>query len=150
MSALDRQRQLTHRILLTLLWAHVAVIALVAALVHGPLAVARRRGARLAAVATAVRAGADAAAARATVAMTLMAQVSLMVAALPANAWQVDMHMYYFAVLALVGFYCDAVAVVAAAGLVAVHHVSLNYLLPMVIYPGGGDFGRVIFHAVSW
>jgi methyl-accepting chemotaxis protein len=149
MSALDRQRRLTHRILLALIWAHVAVIALVDALVHGPSPWLGGAALVLAAVATAVRAwGPNAAAARATVAMTLMAQVSLMVAALQANAWQVDMHMYYFAVLALVGFYSDAIAVIAAAGLVAVHHVSLNFLLPMAIYPGGSDFGRVIFHAV--
>ena len=50
----------------------------------------------------------DPRAARAMVAMALMAQISLLVAAMRGSDWQVDMHMYYFAVLALVGFYCDA------------------------------------------
>ena len=149
MSALEHQRSLTHRILIALIWAHVAVIALIAWLEHGPFLRLGGAGLVLAGLATAVRVwGPDARAARATVAMTLMAQVSLMVAALRGDVWQVDMHMYYFAALALVGFYCDAVAVVAAAALVAVHHLSLNYLAPLALYPGGGDFGRVVLHAV--
>jgi methyl-accepting chemotaxis protein len=149
MSALEHQRSLTHRILLALIWAHVAVIALIDGVVHGASPWLGGAALVLAALATGVRVwGPDAGAARATVAMTLMAQVSLMVAALRGDSWQVDMHMYYFAALALVGFYCDAVAVIAAAGLVAVHHLTLNFLLPLAIYPGGGDIGRVAFHAV--
>ena len=76
-----------------------------------------------------------------------MAQISLQVAALQGSGWQVDMHMYYFAMLALIGVYCDAAAVVAAAGVVAVQHIGSNFVLPAALYPGGGDLGRVALHA---
>jgi methyl-accepting chemotaxis protein len=92
--------------------------------------------------------GAPARSARVTVALAMMAQISLLVDAMKGSAWQVDMHMYYFAALALLGFYCDFVVVIAAAALVAVHHLTLNFLLPEAIYPGGGDFIRVVMHAV--
>ncbi|MGQ4827997.1 hypothetical protein, partial [Enterococcus faecalis] len=39
-------------------------------------------------------------------------------------------------------------AIVAATLTVAVHHLSLNFLLPSAVYPGGADLARVILHAV--
>jgi methyl-accepting chemotaxis protein len=149
MNALERHRQLTHRLLLSLAWLHVAVIFVAGWSVGAPVGWLAGAALIAAALATGVRAwGANATAVRATIAMALMAQISLLVATLKGNAWQVDMHMYYFAVLALVGFYCDAFAVIAAAGLVAVHHLGLNFLLPAALYAGGGDIGRVLMHAV--
>ncbi len=149
MNALERHRNLTHRMLLALAWLHVVVTGIVGWLTQGPWLELAGASFAAAAIAAGVRAwGPDPRVARATVAAALMTQVSLLVGALKGEAWQVDLHMYYFAVLALVGFYCDAFAVIAAAALVAVHHLSLNYLLPTALYPGGGDFGRVLLHAV--
>ena len=64
------------------------------------------------------------------------------------EAWQIDMHMTFFAALAMVTLLCDWRALVAAAGVTAVHHLGLNFILPSALFPGGGDVLRVIFHAV--
>ena len=64
------------------------------------------------------------------------------------QAWQIDMHMTFFAALAMVTLLCDWRALVAAAGVTALHHLGLNFLLPSAVFPGGGDFLRVVFHAV--
>jgi len=64
------------------------------------------------------------------------------------QAWQIDMHMTFFAALAMVTLLCDWRALVAAAGVTAVHHLGLNFILPSALFPGGGDVLRVIFHAV--
>ena len=78
----------------------------------------------------------------------LMAQVSLLVAAHAGHAWQIDMHMTYFAALAILTIFCDWRAILAGAAVVAVHHLTLNFLIPAAVFPGGGDFWRVIVHAV--
>ncbi|HBU63841.1 MAG TPA: hypothetical protein DEB67_15505, partial [Oceanicaulis sp.] len=64
------------------------------------------------------------------------------------QAWQIDMHMTFFAALAMVTLMCDWRALVAAAGVTAVHHLGLNFILPSAVFPGGGDILRVLFHAV--
>jgi methyl-accepting chemotaxis protein len=77
-----------------------------------------------------------------------MISVSLLIAALEGNKFQVDMHMYYFATLAVLVATCDWRAIVAAAATVAVHHILLNFLIPGLIYPGGSDIVRLTLHAV--
>ena len=64
------------------------------------------------------------------------------------HAWQIDVHMYYFACLAILTTLCDIRAVIAATAAVAVHHIGLNFAFPAWIFPDGADFGRVIVHAV--
>lgn len=78
----------------------------------------------------------------------LMALVSTLVAGLAGHAYQIDMHMAYFAALAVVVIYCDWRAIVGAAATVAVHHLVLSFVLPDLVFPGSADLGRVIFHAV--
>ena len=81
-------------------------------------------------------------------AVALMTSISILVGAFAGQKLQVDLHMYYFAALALLVTTCDWRVIVAGAGVVAVHHVGLNFLLPNLIYPGGGDPGRLVLHAV--
>ncbi len=85
---------------------------------------------------------------RVLLAMTLMAEVSMLVAAFAGHPWQIDMHMAYFAALALLAVFCDWKAIVAAAATVAVHHLLLSYVLPAAVFPGAASLGRVIVHAV--
>ncbi len=80
--------------------------------------------------------------------VTLVGQTSLLVNLLDAHPWQVEMHFYYFAVLAMLAGFCDLGVLVAGAGLIALHHLSLNWLLPQAIYPGGTDLARVMVHAI--
>jgi len=81
-------------------------------------------------------------------AIVLIAQVSLMVASLAGHPWQPDMHMYYFAVLALLAGFCDWRPIVLGAALTALHHLALQYILPAAVFYQGGSLGRVLLHAV--
>lgn len=81
-------------------------------------------------------------------AILLMAQVSTLVAGLAGQSYQIDMHMAYFAALAVVVIYCDWRAIIGGAATVAVHHLVLSFVLPDLVFPGSADLGRVIFHAV--
>lgn len=74
--------------------------------------------------------------------------VALLVAAFDGHPWQVDIHMYFFAMLAIGAVMCDWRATLVAAAAVAVHHLALNYIAPTLVFPDGTDFLRVVLHAV--
>jgi len=78
----------------------------------------------------------------------LVGQVSLMVSALKGHEYQIDMHMAYFAALAVTIIYCDWRAIAAGTAAVAIHHLTLSFLLPSLVFPGSASLERVIFHAV--
>src|SRR5579871_1997195 len=81
-------------------------------------------------------------------AVTLVGQTSLLVYDFSGHPWQVEMHFYYFAVLAMLSGFCDWRVLVLAAGLVSLHHLSLNFIVPDAVYPGGADVLRVSVHAI--
>jgi methyl-accepting chemotaxis protein len=81
-------------------------------------------------------------------ACALVGQTSLLVFAFEGHPWQVEMHFYYFAVLAMLSGFCDWRVLLTAAVLVAVHHLTLDFALPSAVYPGPSDFTRVAVHAV--
>ena len=83
-----------------------------------------------------------------TVALSLIAQPAILLAVLQGHPWQVDIHMYFFALMALLSVLPSFGPLIAAAGFVAVHHLGLNFLMPTLIYPGGSDLGRTLVHAV--
>ena len=85
---------------------------------------------------------------RLSIAAALMGAVSIIVYQFAGHPWQLDMHMYYFACLAMLAGLTDWRAIVVGAVVVAVHHLSLNFLLPAAIFPDGSDFLRVVIHAV--
>jgi len=58
-------------------------------------------------------------------------------AAFSGHAWQIDTHMMFFAVLAVVATMGSIPAVVLAVLITAVHHVSLSLLFPALVYPVG-------------
>ena len=145
-SNLDDQRRAGAQLiaLLTALMIPIVVLARIA--VHAsPVALG------IAAVAVAILGGlalkAGGTFGRALSGVALMAQVSLLVAAVDGHAWQIDMHMAYFAALALLVIYCDWTVIAAAAATVAIHHLGLSYLLPQAVFPGSSNLGRVIIHA---
>lgn len=63
------------------------------------------------------------------------------------HPWQIDVHMYFFAVLAAITAFVDFKVIVVAAAVVAVHHLGLNFLMPSWVFPDGADFWRVMLHA---
>ncbi|MFV3127427.1 methyl-accepting chemotaxis protein [Niveispirillum sp. KHB5.9] len=82
------------------------------------------------------------------IAVLAVAQVSVVVAA-SAGPWQIDAHFLYFAVLAMLTAFCNWRVILVAAGVTAVHHLSLSFLLPSLVFPDGqGSLLRVIVHAV--
>jgi methyl-accepting chemotaxis protein len=81
-------------------------------------------------------------------AVTLVGQTSLLVYAFGGHPWQVEIHFYYFAVLAMLSGFCDWRVLIFAAALIAMHHFSLDTLLPSAVYPGGSNYGRVAVHAL--
>ncbi|MFD2264982.1 methyl-accepting chemotaxis protein [Lacibacterium aquatile] len=145
LSDLDALRRLTGKLMLGLLWFNV-----VAALLIPQDGWAMELGVAVCALmATVVRLVADEGfAARCAVAVGLIGQISAVLWGLSGHAWQVDIHMAYFAALAVLVTYCDWRVVVLAAAVTAVHHLMLNFMLPTALYPGGADFGRVIVHAI--
>jgi methyl-accepting chemotaxis protein len=64
------------------------------------------------------------------------------------HPWQSDMHMYLFAGLAICTLFYRWQAIVAFTGVVAVHHLALNYLMTAAVFAGPADLERVILHAV--
>ena len=80
--------------------------------------------------------------------LTNIMLISLVVAVLTGHIYQIDIHMYYFSMLALYVGFMSWPVIVTAAATIAVHHLSLNYLIPWAVFPDGADFFRVVIHAV--
>lgn len=74
---------------------------------------------------------------------------ALLVYALAGHAWQMDAHMYFFVALALLTVLCDWRPILLASGLIAVHHLALEWLAPDWVFNGNGNLGRVVFHALA-
>ena len=91
---------------------------------------------------------AGAATARYFLSVGLMLMVGSLLAAMAGHPWQTDIHMYFFATLAMLTAFCDWRTILLGTATVALHHLILNFLLPMAIFPGGADFFRVVIHAV--
>jgi methyl-accepting chemotaxis protein len=94
------------------------------------------------------RAAPDAWTTRAVFAAAMMAFPAALTFLMSGHAWQIDMHMTFFAALAAVTVLVDWRALLAAAATAAVHHLALNFALPAAVFPDGGDVWRVVFHAV--
>ena len=79
---------------------------------------------------------------------TLPLYAMIAVAVTEGLAWQMDMHMLFFAYLAILGLLADMRVILLATALTAVHHLGLNFLAPSLVYFEGASFARVVFHAV--
>jgi methyl-accepting chemotaxis protein len=146
---IDEQRAFGNRLLIGLLWVMALIIPTTALMLKGPwLGFAAAAAGVSGASTLAWLMDRNGLSTRLTVAVSLMAQVSLLVAAQSGHAWQIDMHMAYFAALAALVIYCDWRVILAGAAVVAVHHLTLSFLLPAAVFPGGGSIGRVLVHAV--
>lgn len=81
----------------------------------------------------------------------LVGQCILFTSALAGHAWQIDSHMMYFAVLAIISTLNSPKALIFGTALVAVHHLSVSMLMPHLVYPGGNvreSLERTVIHAV--
>ncbi|MBA16455.1 MAG: chemotaxis protein [Sphingomonas sp.] len=80
--------------------------------------------------------------------ITFVAQPALLLYVFRGAAWQIDLHMVFFAALAMTATLIDWKAIVAGAAVVAVHHLVLGMALPEWVFLGGGGFLRILLHAV--
>ncbi len=148
MNSIDALRGRVTRILAIYICLHLPIVALLEWLVGG--GVGWLTGIALA---VSVAVGGFAMASRGTslqlfLSAALMVMIALLVAAMEGNPWQIDIHMYFFAALAMLTALCDWRAILAATLTIAIHHLLLNFALPVAVFPGGGDFFRVVLHAV--
>ena len=86
--------------------------------------------------------------ARAVVAPLAAVYPALLVLLLKGHAWQMDAHMTFFVALSALAVLCDWRPIALAAALIAAHHLLLEFAAPALVFTGGGNLGRVIFHAV--
>jgi len=145
---LDRLRKQFGHLLVPLLWGHVLIQAVVAQTMGLS---ALKAGLAAAAVAGAYhltwRRFGTAPATRYLSAVALMAEPAMLLFLLRGHPWQMDMHMYFFAMLALTIAWLDRTAILVAATAIAAHHLLLLYLLPYAVFPGAGNLERVLLHA---
>jgi methyl-accepting chemotaxis protein len=142
-------RATVSRLLLPILWLHVPLASWLAWRLGNGWIQTGLIAAAVVAVATAAWWVAPAAAStRLTIAVAYIAIVSITLAACRGSVLQIDIHMYYFAAMAILATYCDWEVILAAATVTAIHHLVLNFLAPALVFPNGEDFPRVILHAV--
>ncbi|MFN3844454.1 MAG: methyl-accepting chemotaxis protein [Paracoccaceae bacterium] len=85
----------------------------------------------------------DRATARLAASFAMVGQAIALTAAFSGHPWQVDMHMTFFAALATLILMVDIRALLAATGLIVLHHLSLSLLVPSLIYPSVDLIGNV-------
>lgn len=142
-------RETTSKALFAVLWLHVPiVVAIGMARGESWIGPAMIMAAMALAATASWRMSGNGLSTRMIFAVALMGGVSVFAYQLAGHAWQIDMHMYFFAALACLVAYCDYRPILAGTVAVALHHLVLNFVLPAAIYPGGADFGRVVLHAV--
>jgi methyl-accepting chemotaxis protein len=145
---LARLRQTVDWALLLALWLHIPLIFGVAWFLGNNAFVLACGAAAVAGSITLARfSWPEGAARRIAMGVALVVMVSLLLAAAAGGAWQTDIHMYYFAALAVLAAYCDRNVILAATAVTAVHHLVLSFIAPALVFQGGGDLGRVILHA---
>lgn len=85
---------------------------------------------------------------RLLIGITFPLLAGLMLALASGSGWLLDMHMVFFAFLAVLAVMADWRVIVAATLATALHHLLLNFAAPAYVFPNGADLLRVMFHAV--
>ncbi len=149
MNALEHLRLSISKYIACLLWVHVPIIAGVAFWLGTDWVVATAGSIAFAAVPSFLlwRSGVGEGF-RNAVAVSYMVQVGLLVYVFSGHPWQIDIHMYFFASLAIVAALCCWKSIIVATVTIALHHLVLNFILPAAVFPEGADLSRVILHAV--
>ncbi len=62
--------------------------------------------------------------------------------------WQIDYHMYFFGIFAMLAAYVDWRPIAVAAALTAGHHLILDLVVPADVFPEEG-LDRVLVHALA-
>ena len=150
MNSLQPMRRNMARFTLALLWVHIPILFLLSIATPVPNALEGAVIAALAAIVATLAAlgGWAAASTRFTMGVAFVLIVSAFVYAFEGHPWQIDLHMYYFASLAIMAGFCCWRTILITATTIALHHLTLNFIIPAAVFPDGGSFGRVVLHAV--
>jgi methyl-accepting chemotaxis protein len=145
------------KIFIWVLWAHVVLVAAVSLIARNPWQQPAAIAAAIAVVATLcawkLR---DGLALRSAIAIGLTFGPILFVYAgrghlsgLAGNGdWQIDYHMYFFGVFAMLAAYVDWRPIAISAALTAGHHLLLDLVVPANVFPEEG-IDRVALHALA-
>ncbi|MBB3347984.1 methyl-accepting chemotaxis protein [Sphingomonas sp. BK069] len=148
---LEQMRLLGMRLIAALGWVALAAVAVIQLALTGAIdPVVLGAGIALTAAPTwlAIKGRTDAQAR--TIAGTLAATApALLVYVLEGHPWQMDGHMFFFVALAALVVLCDWRPIVFAAGLIALHHLLLEWFAPAWVFAGEGRLGRVLVHALA-
>ena len=87
-------------------------------------------------------------AARCLVGAALPIMAALFTAMAKGSGWMIDMHMTFFAFMAIAALLADWRPIVVATLVTALHHLLLNFAAPLYVFPDGANLARVLFHAV--
>jgi methyl-accepting chemotaxis protein len=148
MSTVDKIRSNSFKYMMPYLWAHVPAVALLGVFSGNPWLPATGVALLFAGITTALwRTSKSGSTTRNSFAVSLMVMVMLFVYQLSGTNVQIDAHLYFMAALATLIAFVDFRAILAAAGVVAAHHLGLNSLLPDMLWSGGSNYTRVFLHA---
>jgi methyl-accepting chemotaxis protein len=146
-ASLAQLRLVVGRLFVAGLWAHVPVIAVVGLANHTSWMAGSLAAIAAAAVATiAWFSDREGSLARYAITIAQVTMVSLLVW-LGQGPLQIEVHFFYFASFAMLAAFCDWRLIVLAAATTALHHLVLNFLLPLAVFPDGTDLWRVALHA---
>lgn len=91
--------------------------------------------------------------------VALVGQVMLLVYGFGGHPYQADLHMYFFAMLAVLVGWLDWRIFLPATLAITVHHLALSVFYSFGVFPGGNDLRRAFLHgaivavqaaALSW
>jgi methyl-accepting chemotaxis protein len=148
--ALEVYRQQAGRMYLYFLWVNFALMSLIALALLGTGAIGYMvlGGALCGASSFCWLRNHTALLTRVVCCLSGAAFAALLVGMTSGTQFILDMHMYFFAVLAISAAWCCWRALIVAAAFVALHHLVLNFLLPSLVFPEQtSDFPRVLIHA---
>lgn len=83
-----------------------------------------------------------------TSSMATAALVALLIFQFRGSPLQSDMHMYFFAALAISSAWLSIIGIVAFTAVVAIHHLLLFFVMPEAVFPDASGFERVVLHAI--
>lgn len=86
--------------------------------------------------------------ARLALGVTFPLLAALLLALASGTGWLLDLHMVFFAFLAVLAIMADWRVILAATLTTALHHLLLNFVAPAYVFPDGANLLRVLFHAV--
>ena len=149
MNALETIRQKASIGIVALLWINAALVAirvlsLPGNIDFGAIAAATVAGALGTALWLNDRTGATT---RVVTSMAHAAQVGVLVYAFSGSPLQIDIHMYFFASLAMCAVWVDWRAILAYATFLIVHHFVLFLVSSMAVFPDESGVSRVVLHA---